>query len=202
MALAMRNISGQQVGPYVYDRVLRRIGMPLAIRDNRYRDMPYADNRELNFSDEPGWGVGGSTGCDAYGADGSSSPYGYNSIVGSTFRCTARDFARMAYLWLNKGRWGSEQLVPEAWMKLATTRHVRENGTAPVQYGYTFWIWDDTENVPKDMYLSRGHNQNHSYVIPSLDLVVVRQGNKSPQTLGQFSTTLIQKIVAAIPAGD
>ena len=62
MALAMRNISGQQVGPYLYDRVLRRIGMPLAIRDNRYRDMPYADNRELNFSDEPGWGVGGSTG--------------------------------------------------------------------------------------------------------------------------------------------
>ena len=45
MALAMRNISGQQVGPYVYDRVLRRIGMPQAIRDNQYKDMPYADNR-------------------------------------------------------------------------------------------------------------------------------------------------------------
>ena len=90
MALAMRNISGEEVGPYVYDRVLGPIGMPRGIRDNQYRDMPYFDNRELNFSDEPGWGVGGSRGCDAYGADKSHSPMGYNSVVGSTFRCTRR----------------------------------------------------------------------------------------------------------------
>ena len=77
LALAMRNISGEQVGPYVYDRVLRQIGMPVGIRDNQFRDMPYSDDKELNFSDEPGWGVGGSKGCDAYGADKSESPYGY-----------------------------------------------------------------------------------------------------------------------------
>jgi CubicO group peptidase (beta-lactamase class C family) len=136
MALAMRNISGKQVGPYIHDRVLGPIGMPIGIRDNPYRDMPYYDNKELNFSDEPGWGVGGSKGCDAYGADKSESPYGYNSIVGSTFRCTARDFARLGYLWLNKGRWGSRQLVSEEWMKRATNRYVRENGETPTKYGY------------------------------------------------------------------
>jgi len=49
--------------------------------------------------------------------------------------------------------------------------------------------------------MSRGHNLNHSFVIPSLDLVVVRQGNHNRQLQGEpdFSTTLIQKIVAAIP---
>jgi len=200
MALAMRNVSGEKVGPYVYDRVLRQIGMPRGIRDNQYRDMPYTDDRELNFSDEPGWGVGGSKGCDAYGADKSESPFGYNSIVGSTFRCTARDFARLGYLWLNKGRWGSQQLVSEEWMKLAIHRFVRKNGETPVKYGYTFWIQDDLENVPKDLFMSRGHNLNHSFVIPSLDLVVVRQGNETRQAKGQppFSTTLIQKIVATI----
>ncbi|MFH1179386.1 MAG: serine hydrolase domain-containing protein, partial [Candidatus Bathyarchaeota archaeon] len=56
MALAMRNITGEMVGPYVYDRVLGEIGMPRGIRDNGYRDMVYNDPRELNFSDEPGWG--------------------------------------------------------------------------------------------------------------------------------------------------
>ena len=203
MALAMRNTSGEEVGPYVYDRVLGHIGMPIGIRDNQYRDMPYADGRELNFSDEPGWGRGGSAGCDAYGADGSDSPFGYNSVVGSTFRCTARDFARLGYLWLNEGRWGSQQLVPREWMKLATSRFVRDNGETPNNYGYTFWIQDETDNVPKGMFMSRGHNMNHSYVIPSLDLVVVRQGNDNRrQGAGQvpFSTALIQKIVAAIPA--
>lgn len=204
MALAMRNVSGEQVGPYLYDRVLGRIGVPIGCRDNQYRDMPYADNRELNFADEPGWGVGGSGGCDAYGADGSDSPFGYNSIVGSTFMCTARDFARLGYLWLNKGRWGAEQLVPEDWINLATSRYVRESGEAPVKYGYTFWIQDDVEAVPDDLFMSRGHNQNHSYVIPSLDLVVVRQGNRNRQPEGElpFSTTLIQKVVSAVRAGD
>ncbi len=202
VALAMRNLSGERVGPYVYDRVLGRIGMPIGIRDNEFRDMPYATDKELNFSGEPGWGIGGSEGCDAYGADKSDSPFGYNTIVGSTFRCTARDFAQLGYLWLNKGRWGSEQLVPEAWMKLATSRFVRESGETPNPYGYTFWIQDEFENVPKDSFMSRGHNQNHSFIIPSLDLVVVRQGNDNRRQVdGQpFSSTLIQKIVAAMPS--
>lgn len=201
MALAMRNVSGEEVGPYLFDRVLGRIGMARGIRDNGFREMPYSDNRELNFADEPGWGVGGSTGCDAYGADKSESPYGFNSIVGSTFRCTARDFARLAYLWLRGGRWQEEQLVSEDWLRLATSRHVRDDGTTPSPYGYTFWVQDNLEGVPGDLFMSRGHNLNHSYVIPSLDLVVVRQGNQNRQLRGEapFATTLIQKIVAALP---
>ena len=200
-ALAMRNVSGQEVGPYLYDRVLRHIGMLIGIRDNQFRDMPYSDDKELNFSDEPGWGRGGSVGCDAYGADKSESRYGYNSIVGSTFRCTARDFARIGYLWLNKGRWGSQQLVSEQWLNLATSRFVRDNGDTPHNYGYTFWIMDDVEDVPKDLFMSRGHNLNDSFVIPSLDLVVVRQGNENRRDADgrPFATTLIQKIVATLP---
>lgn len=199
-ALAMRNISGKTLGEYTYDKVLGPIGMPIGLRDNQYRDMPYSDNRELNFAETPGWGVGGSTGCDAYGADGSESPYGINSIAGSTFRCTARDFARLAYLWLNGGRWKDQQLIPESWMKLATSRFVRDDGTSPNGYGYTFWVMDDLPNVPNDLFMSRGHNQNHSYVIPSLDLVVVRQGNDNRREIDgeNFQIALIQKIVAAI----
>ena len=200
MALAMRNIYGEEIGPYLYDRVLREIGISIGLRDNAYQEMPYSNDQELNFSSEPGWGRGGSEGCNAYGADRSASPYGYNSIVGSTFRCTARDFARLGYLWLNKGRWGQMQLVPEAWMNLATRRFVRDDGTTPRNYGYTFWIQDEWENVPKDTFMSRGHNLNHSYVIPSLDLVVVRQGNESnSREASLFAKTVIQNIVAALP---
>jgi CubicO group peptidase (beta-lactamase class C family) len=202
-ALAMRNLSGQRVGPYLYDRVLRHIGMSVGLRDNEYRDMPYADNRELNFSDAPGWGVGGGAGCDAYGADPrDDSPIGVNSVVGSTFRCTARDFARLAYLWLNEGRWAGRQLVSADWMRIATDRYVRDDGGTPTGYGYTFWVRGDAiDDVPDDLYMSRGHNQNHSYVIPSLDLVVVRQGNRNRQPPGEpnFESTLIQKIVEALP---
>jgi CubicO group peptidase (beta-lactamase class C family) len=200
MALAMRNISGEEVGPYVYARVLGHIGMPPEIRDNQYKHMVYNDPRELNFSDEPGWGRGGGEGCNAYGADGSPSPVGYNTIVGSTFRCTARDFARLGYLWLRKGCWGDKQLVTEEWMKRATTRFVQSNGEAH-NYGFTFWIHDDWEGVPTDAYASRGHNMNDCYVVPSLDLVVARQGNDNPprEHRASFIETLMTKIVQAIP---
>ena len=163
--------------------------------------MPYTDDRELNFSNDPGWGMGGSTGCNAYGADTGHSPYGYNSIAGSTFRCTAGDFARLGYLWLKKGRWGEQQLVPKEWLKLATTRFVQNSGKSPANYGFTFWIQDEWEDVPADTFMSRGHNLNDCYVIPSLDLVVVRQGNETPDSdkRNLFTKTLIQKIVAAIP---
>ena len=201
LALAMRNISGEEVGPYLYDRVLAPIGMPPGIQDNACREMPYSDDQELNFAGEPGWGRGGSEGCNAYGADRGASPYGYNTIVGSTFRCTPRDFARLAYLWLQKGRWGDRQLVPESWIAKATSRYVREDNTTPMGYGYTFWIMDQWDNVPVDLYMSRGHNINHSYLIPSLDLVVVRQGNESRpgREGGLFAKQLIQNVVAALP---
>jgi len=200
MALAMRNISGQDLGQYTYDKVLGPIGMPIGLRNNQYRDMPYSNSYELNFAETSGWGVGGDEGCDAYGADGSSSPYGINSIAGSTFRCTARDFARLSYLWLNNGKWMDQQLVPESWLKLATKRFKRADGSTPNNYGYTFWVMDDLLDVPKDLYMSRGHNQNHSYIIPSMDLVVVRQGNDNRREINgeSFQTALIQKIVAAI----
>jgi len=199
VALAMRHTSGIEVGPYLYDRVLGPMGMPRGLRDTQYREMPYSDSRELNFSDTPGWGRGGSDGCNAYGADRSHSPIGFNSIVGSTFRCSARDFARLGYLWLHYGRWGQRQLVSDAWLRLATRRFVRDSGDTPNNYGFTFWTHNGEAGVPSDLFMSRGHNLNHSYMIPSLDLVVARLGNDSRrQTSGPpLATALIQQIVAA-----
>lgn len=100
-----------------------------------------------------------------------------------------------------KGRWGKRQLVSEEWMNLATRRYVRDNGETPNDYGYTFWVGDDIDGVPNDTFMSRGHNMNHSFIIPSMDLVVVRQGNdnrRQPDGGPPFATALIQKIVAAL----
>lgn len=208
-SLAIKNVSGRQAGPYLYDRVLGPIGLPKAVRDNQYKDIPYEANRRplrhlwdgdtQNFSTQPGWAVGGGAGCDAYGADGSPSPYGPNTLAGSTLRITLRDFARIAYLWLRKGRWEDRQLVPEWWIEPASRRYLRDDGTSPVGYGYTFWILDEWPGVPKDAFMAHGSRCNDAYVIPSLDLVVARQGNWNPADRMAVRRTLIQKVVAAIP---
>ena len=84
-------------------------------------------------------------------------------------------------------------------MKQATGRFKQADGKSH-PYGYTFWIQDEWENVPKDCFGSRGHNINDSYIIPSLDLVIVRQGNDNPprQQRYIFVETLVEKIVSAI----
>lgn len=200
LALAMRNLSDCPLGSYAYDRVLGPIGLPQALRENGFADLPYENRNLMNFSPQPGWGIGGGVGCDAYGGDRGDSPYGTNTLAGSALRISARDFARIAYLWLRRGRWEHRQLVPASWLELATRRFVRDDGTAPKEYGYTFWILDSWDGVPRDAFMSRGSDLNDAYVIPSLDLVVVRQGNEygvaAPRDA--FRRTLLQKIVAAI----
>ncbi len=201
-ALAMRNITGEMVGPYLYDRVLSRMGFPRDVRDNRYRQIPYGKGIGFNFSERAGWAVGGSIGCDAYRADGTKSPFGENSVVGSTLRISARDFARLGYLWLRQGRWGNEQLVPAQWLELATRRHVRNDGNAPKEYGYTFWTYDQVEGVPPDAFASHGDRCNDSCVIPSLDLVIVRQGNVNVLDRPAARHGLVRRIVAALPQDE
>jgi len=82
---------------------------------------------------------------------------------------------------------------------LATRRYVREDGTSPVGYGYTFWVLDEWPGVPADAFMAHGSRCNDAYVIPSLDLVVARQGNWNPADRMAARRTLIEKIVAAIP---
>ena len=43
--------------------------------------------------------------------------FGNNSNAqrpGLRVKCSTRDFARIGWLWMNKGRWGSEQLIPQS----------------------------------------------------------------------------------------
>ena len=49
--------------------------------------------------------------------------------------------------------------------------------------------------------MTQGNNLNDSYIIPSLDLVVVRQGNENNTSEGRarFREKVIEKIVKAFP---
>jgi CubicO group peptidase (beta-lactamase class C family) len=84
----------------------------------------------------------------------------------------SRDFARMGLLFLNDGAWGDEQVVPAHWIAESLTP-----SPAYVGYGYQWWlIGRDHDELPDDTYAAQGHDGQFIYVIPSLDLVVVRNG--------------------------
>ncbi len=87
------------------------------------------------------------------------------------FDATARAYARFGQLYLHEGTWGDEQVVPASWVKDSVTNAPGEHP----DYGYMWWL-GDVEGVPKDMFSADGHDGQYIWVIPSLDMVVVRTG--------------------------
>lgn len=84
---------------------------------------------------------------------------------------TSRDFARLGLLYLRGGRWGDQQVVPAQWVKDSVRPAEQSKG----EYGYQWWTFD-VPGVPSDMFAAIGVDEQYIYVVPSLDLVVVRNG--------------------------
>jgi CubicO group peptidase (beta-lactamase class C family) len=84
-----------------------------------------------------------------------------------------RQFAKFGLLYLRGGRWEDRQIVPADWVEASTTPHGVWEG-----YGYQWWLTGLTNSdLPRDLYSARGHDGQYIYVVPSLDLVVVRNGH-------------------------
>lgn len=93
---------------------------------------------------------------------------------------TARDVAKFGLLYLNKGRWGELQIVPEAWVNESFTKHVdlTQPGQPPSGYGYLRWIGapDPRGNGKHDVYFARGRYGQYILIAPEHDMVVIILG--------------------------
>lgn len=95
------------------------------------------------------------------------------------YNSTARDFARLGQLILNRGRWEGKQLVSEAYLEKALqpdTTLRSAYGPGPNHcYGYQFWILEyEGMTIP---YL-RGIRGQYVFALPELNAVVVRLGRE------------------------
>lgn len=133
------------------------------------------------------------SGWDLQGGAGNLGPH---TNAHSGLRLTARDFARLGYLLSRGGTWKDKQIVPKWWIDLAT----RSSQNVNPSYGYTFWVNTDGNlwpHVPKDAFAFMGFATNRCFVVPSLDLIVVRLGY-GPNPIGPvgFPLTTIVGAVA------
>ena len=86
---------------------------------------------------------------------------------------TSRDFARFGLLYMQGGMWQGEQIVPASWVEASLTPSPLYGG-----YGYQWWLVGRTEaELPDDVFAAIGFDGQFIYVIPSLELVVVRNGH-------------------------
>lgn len=97
-----------------------------------------------------------------------------HSLTYCCLDATSREFARFGLLFARGGRWRDEQVVSRAWVDQATTA---AEGTP--FYGLQWWTNADgalAATIPHEMFSARGLHSQLIYVLPSLDLVVVRTG--------------------------
>jgi CubicO group peptidase (beta-lactamase class C family) len=104
-----------------------------------------------------------------------------------TFCCldmTSRDFARLGLLYARGGKWQGGQLISSRWVTESVTPSPARAG-----YGYQWWLLgaqaqDGPPNevsptpstLPPDTFAAIGVDDQIIYVVPHLDLVVVRNG--------------------------
>jgi CubicO group peptidase (beta-lactamase class C family) len=110
-------------------------------------------------------------------------------------QATAQEYAKLGLLYLNRGMWDGEQVVPAAWVDLTT------RGDAPCEDWYRY-LWHQNPparlgtqdpscselfcpptayaDLPPEIYFAEGINGQFIFIVPSADMVVVRLANDSP----------------------
>ncbi|ERJ60673.1 serine hydrolase domain-containing protein [Sphingobacterium paucimobilis] len=94
--------------------------------------------------------------------------------IEKTFCCLnarARDFAKLGRLYLHKGNWEGQQLVPAEWVEESTKVDSTEGSYK--RYQYQWWL--PTENGD---FAAQGILGQYIYVNPDKNLVMVRLGHK------------------------
>ena len=94
--------------------------------------------------------------------------------LGNTFgagglQLNVSELAKLGLLYLQKGWWNGEQLIPVSWVEEATRSHIVSNeGDSEIgtDYGFLFWM------MPDGMYRADGKYGQYCVVIPKKNAVV------------------------------
>jgi len=105
-------------------------------------------------------------------------PNGITEVEGSHW-LKPRDMAKLGLLYLNKGKWNGQQIVPEKWVEDATSMKVTAEQTKRHEdYGYLWWIHPISFNGKKYFsYAAQGLGGQFIWVVPDLNVVAVITGS-------------------------
>ncbi len=98
---------------------------------------------------------------------------------------TPRNWARLGLLYLQRGMWNGERLLPEEFVEFVSSPAPAWD---PPVYGGQFWVntpdesgrGDRVPTLPLDAYYAAGAGNQSTYIVPSRDLVMVVQSHRSP----------------------
>ena len=126
-------------------------------------------------------------------------------FVGSSYSyATPRDWARFGLFYLHKGVWNNEQILPADWVRYTRTPTLKSDSG---MYGAHFWLNSGLKpdhsdrtwpNLPEDIFYAAGYQGQFVFIIPSMDLVIVRMGQYSDRKAWD-SESFLENILRAFP---
>ena len=139
----------------------------------------------------------GPLGIDDYYWD--RTPYGLTDTQEGLY-LSARSLAKIAQLFLQKGRWHNEQVIPAAWVEESTAPHYPTGGAGDEAYGYLWWSQPYTFEETRQMaYFGKGVGGQRPIFLPELDMVIVLTGwNILPGQPFFHATEAIERVTTAI----
>jgi len=100
---------------------------------------------------------------------------GYN-YGGVGLFVSPRDMIKLGRLYLEKGKYKGEDVIPAEWISTSTQNHIYTNNAVPYgpNYGYFWWV---TEVQSHNAYFANGYGGQFIFNVPDLNLVVVATCN-------------------------
>jgi CubicO group peptidase (beta-lactamase class C family) len=90
------------------------------------------------------------------------------------YRLSARDLARIGLLFLQKGKWGDNQLLPESWVEECTTPYSVDERNI---WGYGYMWWVPIKGRQLGIYEAAGYGGHRMAIIPKSDLILVHRAD-------------------------
>ncbi len=105
-----------------------------------------------------------------------TTPTGLADTEGGLY-LTARDLAKLGYLYLKDGVWDGRRILPEGWVARSTTPLIDTRPGQPRsrKYGYQWWVLP-TRDGATTAYAALGYGGQRLIVVPELEIVAVFTG--------------------------
>lgn len=89
---------------------------------------------------------------------------------------SARDLARFGLLYLRKGQWDGQQVIPADWVQSSVQVHKEIQGEQIAGYGLSWWI-PGGRLQEYDTYTASGAGNQSIMILPKLDIVYVHRAS-------------------------
>jgi CubicO group peptidase (beta-lactamase class C family) len=91
------------------------------------------------------------------------------------FRMSALDLAKFGQLYLNKGKWAQEQIIPSQWIEQSTQPYSVFNPKYGIAYGMMWFVLMETETREHRAFYHTGNGVHFLGVYPHSNVVIVHR---------------------------